>query len=241
MKIALVYPIPCDALEVFTSDILRFARTLACNPPAQPFVLVPVLSTYRDDTAKAAWRWVVGAMGESVAHNSLAYSGQGCDIGSHQHAAHAIDADLMVCFSTRVHFHRAGWLKRIVESWEAQGKNGIGAAMASCERHPHLRTCCYWMSPELFRSYPYLVNSREKTFMFESGEWNISRWVTEMKLPVRMATWDASYSEPAWRTPPNIYRRGDQSNCLVWDRHTDIYAAATPERKRELERYAGDK
>jgi hypothetical protein len=39
---------------------------------------------------------------------------------------------------------------------------------------------------------------------------------------------------PHWRKPENIFRRGDQSNLLVWDRHTEIFAKASEEERAKL-------
>jgi hypothetical protein len=42
-----------------------------------------------------------------------------------------------------------------------------------------------------------------------------------------MVTWDGEWRRKDWRTPQNIFRRGDQSNLLVCDHHTEIYTALT--------------
>jgi hypothetical protein len=46
---------------------------------------------------------------------------------------------------------------------------------------------------------------------------------------------------PDWRKPPNIFRRGDQSNCLLFDHHCDTYAAASQEERARLEAMADGK
>jgi hypothetical protein len=48
-------------------------------------------------------------------------------------------------------------------------------------------------------------------------------------------TWDGDYDLPEWRKPDNIFRRGDQSNLIVRDRHADAYEVSTEAGKRVLE------
>lgn len=74
--------------------------------------------------------------------------------------------------------------------------------------------------------------------MFESCQGGFTDWCVKRGYPVRMVTEAETYEPKDWRKPANIFRRGDQSNCLVWDRHTDIYARANLEEKHGLERAA---
>ena len=53
--------------------------------------------------------------------------------------------------------------------------------------------------------------------------------------PVKMVTWDGEYDWPEWRTPPNIFRRGTQSNCVSVFKHSRHYAALSPQDKINLE------
>ena len=46
-----------------------------------------------------------------------------------------------------------------------------------------------------------------------------------------VVTWDGVYGESEWRIPENIFRRGDQSNSLLFDRHFDLYEATDSEGK----------
>ena len=57
----------------------------------------------------------------------------------------------------------------------------------------------------------------------------------EEGLQTRLVTWDGSYDLPDWRKPPNIFRRGDQSNLIVRDRHADAYTVSDAEGKAKLE------
>jgi hypothetical protein len=163
------------------------------------------------------------------------YTGDGWDTGAQQYMAGRVDCDFMVNMSARIHFHRRGWLERFVEARELYG-DGLYGAMASLEGfpftplnmpNPHIRTCFYGLNPKAFSTYPFQVTTRDDTFHFESGHWNIANWFESHGKPAMMVTWDGEWRRKDWRTPQNIFRRGDQSNLLVCDHHTEIYAALT--------------
>lgn len=235
MKVDLVYPVPVDNLPTFQQDIDRFFKTLRQFDPGTDYRLVIVDTHWSKETPFAP----IGEEAVELLSEWLTYTGHGCDLGSHQFVAHATDSDLMVCCSTRVYFHREGWLKRFVDAWNEKKTTLLGA-MACFERAPHIRTCFYGIEPATFRKFPHLIQSRDHTFLVETGDWNITRWVKQNGGEARMATWDGLWDMDDWRKPANIYRRGDQSNCLVWDRHTELYAKADARRKFDLECYAGD-
>lgn len=165
------------------------------------------------------------------------YNGGGWDIGAYQAIAQTMDCDLVVCCNSQVHFWKNGWLERLVETAERYGP-GVYSPMASYEVSPHLRTSCMAFSPQLMRAYPHLIDSRAKACYFEHADWNFSAWVERQGYPALMVTWDSEYSRADWRKPPNIFRKGDQSNCLVWDRHTKLYENAEPAQKEKLEKSA---
>lgn len=160
------------------------------------------------------------------------YNGPGMDVGAQQAASRTTNGEFIVSANSRVFFHRAGWLKRMMECREEHGP-GVYAAMASFEGcplgqvwpNPHLRTAFYGMDSKLWLEFPHTVNSRDDSFRFESGEWNIANWCEAQGYQARLVTWDGCWERKDWRTPPNLFRRGDQSNCIVWDRHNEIFAA----------------
>lgn len=172
------------------------------------------------------------------------YPGAGSDIGACQFAMKTISADLCVCMSTPVYFHCDGWLKRLVEAREKHG-NGLYGPMASYDVKPHIRTSCWAVDPIYFTNhYTNLIDSREKACWFEhadhgnAGDWQISNWYARRGLPVKMVTWEGEYDRADWRKPEGIFRRGDQSNCLVRDQHWDKYAAAHYHERLAFERQA---
>lgn len=167
----------------------------------------------------------------------LQYFGDGKDGGAFWHVANSTNADLMICCAAHTYFWREGAIARMIEVFNKYGP-GLYGAMASYEVKPHIRTSFFAIPPALLRQYPHPPIVYTDANAMETG---LAAWVEYKNLPVMMVTWDGEYYRPDWRKPANIFRRGDQSNCLVKDRHTDIYDAASPEDKAKLESAADGK
>jgi hypothetical protein len=174
----------------------------------------------------------------------LRYDGNGWDCGTWQFAGENIDTDLLVCFNSSTYVTGDGWLKRFVDAVEANG-DGLYGPLASNYIIPHIRTPCMIFQPHVIRDYPILVNSREDTYRFEvfgfafAPEWpNFTQWVRKKGLATMLVTWDGVYDLPHWRDAPNIFRRGDQSNLIVKDRHCEAYEVSDPKNKAMLEKMA---
>lgn len=173
------------------------------------------------------------------------YIGEGSDIGACQHAIKNVDADFVVCMSTPVYFWMDGWLERLIEARELYG-DGIYGPMASYEASPHIRTSCWCVDPKTFILYPHLIDTREKCCWAESNDhngdnWQISTWYKSIGKPTMMVASDSIRPMDQWRTPDNVFRRGDQSNCIIRDQHVDVYDAAHYHERLELEARADGK
>lgn len=166
--------------------------------------------------------------GLDCAHRS--YNGSGMDVGAQQAASRTTNGEFIASVNSRVFFHRAGWLKRMMEAREENGP-GIYGSMASFEGcplgqvwpNPHLRTAFYGLDSKLWLEFPHTVNSREDSFRFESGEWNIANWCEANGHKAMLVSWGGCWHRGDWRKVPHGFRSGDQSNCLVWDRHSTIF------------------
>lgn len=174
---------------------------------------------------------------DSTVSSYTTYCGTGSDCGTFQSVGRQLTCDLMVCFNTVAYLWRKDWLEPFIKAWTEFGP-GVYGPTGSYENNPHLRTPCIAFCPGVIKRYPIEIDTREKAGWFEHGSANLSLWAHNQGIPSRMVTADASYPIQEWRTPENIFRRGDQSNCLVRDRHTDIYDAATPSYKQQLARSA---
>jgi hypothetical protein len=154
----------------------------------------------------------------------------GWDISAYMEAAKgpAAGADLMLCFGQSIFFHRAGWLERIVSSWQKYGP-GIYGAFASNTVRPHINTTGFCTSADLLSRYPYTVKDKDTRYEFEHGLKSFWRILRQSGRPAMLVTWDGEYPPERWRHPSNILWRGNQTNCLFYCQHTERYEAADQE------------
>lgn len=176
---------------------------------------------------------------DDIATRHVYYSGPGWDIGAYQNLVPKIESDLVVCMATPVYFWRKDWLEPIVNAANNNGE-GAYAPMASNETAPHLRTGCFAVHPKLMRDYPHAIDTRDKCCSFESRPGNFTWWALGHGFKAMMVTESGCFDIRDCRKPDNIFRRGDQSNCLTWDRHNDIYFAANDEEKKRLAKLADE-
>jgi hypothetical protein len=208
----------------YEDNAWRFIETYKKFPAGAEHELVIVFTNGLPPTPK---------LYEGLDCTFLFYKGDRWCTGVHQWAAQFLDSDFALFSSARSFFWKEGWLKRLVEVREKHG-DGMYATMSSNEGMPHLRTNFYGIDPKVLRDFPQQVRDRGGTWTFESREWNISRQYVNEGKPSMLVTWDGEYSFPDWRKPDNIFRRGDQSNILVLDRHTEIFKHASDEERERL-------
>lgn len=154
----------------------------------------------------------------------------GWDIGGYIAAAHTISDDCVVCLGGSSYFQRRGWLKRVAESWKNHGLGFYGAT-PTYEVSPHLCTSGFWCSPEILKAYPVKVTNRLTRYDFEHGPNACWKMSAHNGLPVKLVTWDGEFDWQDWRKPDNIYRRGDQSNALMYWHHYSDFEKASPQAK----------
>jgi len=234
MKVEVIYQLPMDNL---TPEFLACAEMWAdtyreYSAGADHEVVICCSNGVATERERSLFRGIKCRF-EEIASN-------GWDIGAFQTMAERLTSDFAVFMNSRTYFWKPGWLARLVATRLEVGE-GLFGASASYEYcplgsntgpNPHIRTSCFACSPAVLSEYPYRVDSRDDGFRFESGCWNFSTWFEDCGYPVRLVTWDGAYRKDQWRTPPNIFRRGDQSNCLVQDRHTTMWRNASDELKR---------
>lgn len=244
-KVALVYCFPLDDLQTFEICAERWANTRRRFDPGFPHDLHVAFCNGEMKQAQTD-------IFSGIPFTAHPVKTSGWDIGTYQVMARRVRSyDLVVFMNARVHFWKDGWLKRLMEArasaYDPNAVYGLSASYEWCylgnpptfkAPTPHIRTACFSTNPNTFDRYPYRIESREHGFRFESGMWNMCQWYEDMGYPVWMVTWDGMYKKPEWRTPPNIFRRGDQSAMLVCDRHTDIYKNADAKERERLEKAA---
>lgn len=174
---------------------------------------------------------------DSIATHYLRFDGWGSDCAAYQAVVRILDYDLVLCLNTLAYPWRHNWLEPFAAALNHYGK-GVYGATASYEVTPHLRTPAIAFHPDVVREYPFTTTNRGDSVAFESSENSITSWAERHGYTTLLVSGDGWYLKPDWRKPQNIFRRGDQSNCLIKDRHTDLYDKASPEEKAALARAA---
>jgi hypothetical protein len=129
-------------------------------------------------------------------------------------AADTLHCDLLVCLGAPVHFHRSGWLDRMVDAYLHNGPALYGCA---CYLSPnwHVRTTVFFCPPQLIQSYPLIIGStRESRYGFEHGPKSFTRHVLSAGLPCLMVTWSGIFPFEQWEG----HAPGPR-DILVWDQH----------------------
>lgn len=153
------------------------------------------------------------------------------DIGGYQFVADQIDCDIVVCMGESVFFHRAGWLTRIIESWQKYGPGFYGFFSSNLVRS-HMNTTAFAVSPLHLKTYPKVKDKKDR-YEFEHGHNALWRRLAFQGKPTKFVTWSGEYDPRDWRKPENILWKGDQSALLVHCNHTERYESANDDTKRK--------
>ncbi|MDQ0391127.1 hypothetical protein J3R73_000919 [Labrys monachus] len=174
----------------------------------------------------------------NVPHEVIEYPASGWDIGAHIFAAYLMKPDdWIMCFSSWAHFNRRGWLRAFVDARTKFG-DGLYGSTSSFERNPHIRGTGFFVRCERMHRYPHGCNSKEESWEFESGPDSLSQWCLRQGYGAWLVTPDTVVPLEKSRNLPNIYRRGDQSNILTFDKHTDIFERSSEKERKMLSRDA---
>lgn len=172
----------------------------------------------------------------------MVYPGTGFDGGAAQFLSKQLDGYFIIGMGARVHFFRRGAVREMAL---ARIKHGPGLYGCTCSKEAqlHIRPSFYGIDSNYLRLYPVTITSPETGTQFEIGnefgELSLLSWAEGIGLSARMVYWNGVFDNKAdWFSQPNTFRRGDQSNLLVWDKRTDLYAAADEEEKTQLRRLA---
>ncbi|MDY0340247.1 MAG: methyltransferase domain-containing protein [Coriobacteriia bacterium] len=225
LRIALIYICPVERDQQLERGVRRFIRTYTTHRPEIEHSLHIVFNGPSATDADHA-------LFEGIADEFHSHDNKGWDIGAFLRTTRDIDCDMVACFGTYTYFTRSGWLERMSQVFEEHG-DGLYGASASYEVTPHIRTAGFWCDPELLMSYPLRIRTYRDRYEFEHGGLSITRLAEHLGLGRWLVTWDGVYAQERWREPPDIYRRGDQSNALFFDRSFDMYEAFDPVLKAE--------
>ena len=204
----------------------RFLRTYKQFPPQYPHDSVVVCNGGMPSAD------IVKGFQELPARVHSRPSNHGWDIGAYIDIARVSQADAILCCGESIYFHRAGWLKRLMQAWAKYGPGFYGVFSSHLVR-AHLNTNAFLCARELLAHYPYLVSTRQQRYDFEHGPNALWRQASKANWPVFLVTWDGEYEFPNFRAAQNIMWRGTQENCLMWCTHSDAYFRASARTKSE--------
>ena len=232
MKTTIVLPIPLESGEV-TADFLPFIeRWVSTFGFCLAGCAVDVMGVCIGRDLPES----IAPLFEDTPITFITYKGTGCDAGAFQAAAAEIKTGFVIFSTSRVYFHRPGWGEALVSAREQFGP-GLYGTSASREHRLHLCTRFFGMEAEDFLAATGdPITDRGQWAFGEAGgtKPNLLEWTRAAGKPAKLVAWSGVYDEPEWFSVPNRFRDGDQSDVLVWDRHTDIYRYSDPEQKEHL-------
>ena len=216
MTITVLYVFPLA--PSYLDYALRFVTSILEHPAGVDFDMLvvsnggPPTGEMRALFAPFKTRWVE-------------HDNSGFDVGGILKAAKHLDCDMVFVCGANCYVRREFWLFRIAEVWNRTGP-GMYGTMASYMVRPHINTSGFACLPSSLCKYAEdhpNVRSRFERYEFEHGPDALHIQIARQGMPVRLVTWDGDYGVAHWRTPENIYQKGDQSNCLTYFWHSDEY------------------
>lgn len=243
IPVKIVYPLPRDTEEVsktFWPFAQRFVDTYKKFPPGHPHLLTVVVN-------KGAVNGEIIELFFGLPVEFIVYDGDGMDLGSQQLVAQK-ENHFQVNMTSRMYFHRAGWLERLVQVRDTYGPGlyGMSASYEGGKLHVCTRGFCY--DSKDFREYPTEITSRDQGVFFECGEGCLLEWYQARKQPYGIVTWDSAFvagkcrhcnerptsSFDVYMLSKNGFRDGAQQQMLCWDKHSDAYMTADVEEQGRL-------
>ena len=207
MKVAVVYVYPMVQVRTYFPLARRFSDTWKRYAPSIPHDL-HVIANGATPTANER------APFNGIPCQFHTYSNIGLDIGAYQWACDNIPCDLLVCLGAPVHFHKAGWLERMVNAFVENGPALYGC-WAYLSPNWHVRTTVFWCPPQLLQSYPDQVGSTKASrYNFEHGNQSFTRHVLSVGMECYMVTQQGCFPFSQWES-----RAPGPDNSLVLDQH----------------------
>lgn len=207
MTTQLVYVYPTIDLRRYYPLAARFAKTYQQFPAGYEHQLVVICNGRQP-------RAVETDIFKSIEHKLVVHDNSGWDIGAYQRFADQSKAELLICLGAPCFFYREGWMSKMVDAVYEFGP-GLFGSTAYGGNMLHVRTTCFWMPPELLRSYPaYIGSSRKSRYEFEHGATSFTRHVLDLGFPCVMSTWKGNFPRPLWHN-----NAPDKNQILVRDQH----------------------
>jgi hypothetical protein len=215
MKVVVVYIFPLDGQGPYSYLGFRFMDSYHANKPGLDHESIVVCNGAKP-TFEA--HMLFGSLPNL---RFFEHDNSGYDIGAFQHVAREIPADLMVFFGVSTFFRRAGWLKRMWDSYLNHGNAQYGAmgnrGNPAVNVWPHIRTTAFWMNPGLLNAYPTTVTTNAQRHPFEHGKNCFTEWLKARGHQSWVITWKLDLLWAQWDSDPEGFSRGNQSNLLAGD------------------------
>lgn len=233
-RIHIVYPVPFDAWYEFYWFVQRFADSFREYPPGIDDYVVHAVCCWGEPTD------FVRNLFYGIKTVFHVYNEDGADIGAAQWLAKRVIPanELMLMMTTRCYLHRPGWLWWFKDAREKHGSGLYGTSANHDGHRLHLCTRGYAMDALEMATYPHIINSRAVGPKFEVGvdnpNGNLLEWFESRGLPVMLLFFDGGATKENWFKVENRFRHGDQSNMLIWDKHSDLWLKASPEERARL-------
>lgn len=207
MNIAVAYVYPLSQLRKWYPLAVRFADSYGQFPAGYPHELHILCNGGLPSGNEIK-------MFDRIKPKFHYYDNTGWDIGAFQKFADLTTCDLLVCMGAYTHFHRSGWMEKIVDAYLDSGPGLYGCA-AYLSPNWHVRTTTFWCPPEILRSYPaYIGTSRQSRYEFEHGNTSFTRHVLKLGFPCRVVCWDGCWPFDQWHD-----HAPDHRNILIRDQH----------------------
>jgi hypothetical protein len=207
VKVELVYIFPNLKSALYEPLARRFVRSYMEFPPGEHAhqLTVVVNGSPPNDRQKQLFEPLPVIFRD---HNNY-----GKDIGAYFSVASDTDADLLICLGAPLHFHKPGWLDRIVDVY-MQGGPGLYGCWGFDQPNPHIRTTAFWLPPLLLAGYPHSLDNNHR-YQFEHGsKTSILQWTLKCGFPVFMVTWSEVKNHTGFIHVP-------LEDCLMIDQHAD--------------------
>jgi hypothetical protein len=245
IPVRIVLPVPKETPEVwavFKPFIERFVATYKRFEPGYPHLLTVVVN-------KSAVSGEIIELFFGLPVDYVVYDGDGMDLGSQQLVAQK-ENHFQVNMTSRMYFHRAGWLERLVQVRDTYGPGLYGMSASYEGGKLHLATRGHSYDSKDFREYPTQIVSRDQGVFFECGDGCLLKWYQTRKQPYGVVHWDQIFingqcrhcgehpnnSFAAYWMSSNGFRDGNQEQMLCWDKHTGAYMAADLDEQARLRR-----
>ena len=216
MTIEVVYILPLNSGEQYLNYAWRFLESYHANPPGLDHKTTIVCNgcSASDDTF---------SIFKSMPNCRLfEHDNSGYDIGAFQHVAREIPCDMMVFFGTSAYLNGAGWLQRMVQTFNTNPNAQFGSmgnrGNIAVNVYPHIRTTGFWMKPKLLNDYPTIVTQPHQRHPFEHGNNCFTEWLRARGIKSFVVTFTNIYKWANWDDDRNGFHRGDQSALLTGDR-----------------------